>query len=123
MHKIKKYSKKSVLVRVICGLIFPILLVLQHVILPLFEIDFDNIPTFVIILVGAILYGLLITADITVRNIPLIITLNVIGLLLFFPICLLVSAFVSWISKIFIFIAAAIVIFLVLFFHGDRTNP
>ncbi len=116
---IKKRGKNSILTRVICGLIFPLLLMLQSSLFP----QFDSVSLPITIIVGAILYGLLLSADFTVQNIPLIIILNVIGLLLFCPICLLMSSLVAWLSKIFVFIIGGIIILFVFFFHGDRMNP
>lgn len=121
--KIAKIGKTSIATRVICALTFPLLLIFQFNFLPVFGVYFHNFPALVIIIVGAILFGLLIVADIKIQNIPLIITLNVIGLLLFFPLCWGISALVSWVSKILIFVLGIIVIAMVMFFHGDRTNP
>ena len=121
--KIKKKNKACVLTSVICGVLFPFILIIQHILLTGLNDRYAGVSTIIAFLVGAVLCGILLVADIRIRSIPLVIILNIIGQLLFYPVCLGIATFVAWISKIAIFILGGIIILFVCFLHGDRMNP
>ena len=122
-NKIREMNKKSVLIRVICGVLFPFSLILQHLIFSEFNIQYTEFSTFVTMFTAATLCVFVLLANIKIRKTPLVIFLNIISMLSFFPICWIITTLLAWLSKTFMFIAGGFLIFMVLFFHGDRTNP
>ncbi len=121
--EVKQYNKKSVLTRILCSVAILPVLYLEYIISSACIASFNDIHIAVVICVGAVLGGLALAVNAALRNSTVSTIITVVLAALFLPLCFLVSAFFSFLSKIIVFILFGIVLLFVFVFHGDRTNP